>query len=189
MKPLLPLACCLLLAACSDRDIAAAAPPPADRGEDRGSADGAMPAPGAFCAAGEDVVFGCDLGQQGAVALCASAGLSRDSGWLQYRETGSHGDRGLIWPEPDAVPSNTFRAGTLMYSGGGGAFLRFERGGQTYTAYTGIGHGWDKAGVLVEEAGSIIRSLECRGEATSQIGPALFERAAIPEDPSGFEIP
>ena len=55
--------------------------------------------------------------------------------------------------------------------------------------YTGIGRGWEKAGVVVQEDGRTVRELACEGEVTSLIGPELFERASIPADGSGFEIP
>ena len=76
-----------------------------------------------------------------------------------------------------------------MYSGGGGAYLRFDRDGLEHTVYTGVGRGWEKAGVVVQEGGRTVRELACEGEVTSLIGPELFERASIPADGSGFEIP
>ena len=96
---------------------------------------------------------------------------------------------GGTWPEAGSAASAAFRAGTLMYSGGGGAYLRFDRDGLEHTVYTGIGRGWEKAGVVVQEDGRTVRELACEGEVTSLIGPELFERASIPADGSGFEIP
>lgn len=186
MKQLIPVACSLLLSACVDRDTAAMLPAAAGDVPDPAAA---VAPDGAFCAVDEETVFGCTAGSGRTVALCASAGLSQEDGALQYREGAPGEAPELVWPDNGAAPSRTFRSGTLMYSGGGGAYLRFDRDGQTWTVYTGVGSGWEQAGVLVEEAGETVRGLVCRDDADSGIGPALFERAGIPADGDDFEIP
>ena len=158
-----------LLAACAGSSTA---------NEPGAPATGVPPA----CADGETVVFACRTGPGHGVALCGSGDASR----MRYLESGP---AAVTWPASGAARSTELRSGSLMYSGGGGAYLRFDREGHTHTVYTGIGRGWEKAGVLVEENGRTVRELTCTGEVTSLIGPALFERAAIPADEAGFEIP
>ncbi len=136
----------------------------------------------AACSAGETVVFACQTGTDQGVALCGSQDATR----LRYVETG---EAAGSWPEAGTAEAAAFRSGTLMYSGGGGAYLRFDRDGRQHTVYTGIGRGWEKAGVLVQENGRTVRELACTDDVTSLIGPELFERASIPADDSGFEIP
>lgn len=171
MRPVLVAAStALLLAACT------AAAPPADAGSTTVQQE--VPA----CAGGEAVVFACATGTDRGVAICGS----QDGTQLRYIETG---EAGGTWPEAGSAASAAFRAGTLMYSGGGGAYLRFDRDGLEHTVYTGVGRGWEKAGVVVQEGGRTVRELACEGEVTSLIGPELFERASIPADGSGFEIP
>src|SRR5690554_6415129 len=143
MKPVLSLACAtLLLAGCADA-----------------VSDNAKP-----CGQGETTIFACSPEPGLSVALCGSA----DDATLQYRETG--GGTAAAWPDERVPASEAFRSGTLMYSGGGGAFLRFDRAGLVHTVYTGIGRGWEKAGVLVQEDGRTVRELACSGEVTSSIG-------------------
>ena len=170
MKWLTPAALgAALLAACADSTTA---------NEPETRASEALPA----CADGETVVFACRTGPGQGVALCGSEDASR----MRYLESGTDA---VTWPASGTARSPDLRSGTLMYSGGGGAYLRFDREGHTHTVYTGIGRGWEKAGVLVQENGRTVRELSCTGEVTSLIGPALFERAAIPADDAGFEIP
>ena len=225
MKQLLPIACLLLLAACSDagmrrpgrssarwcRNAAPFRPctrayprrsrrrsRPALRRRPAGDESGtitlaapeagdAAPDPG-FCARGEQVVFGCHVGPDRSVALCGSDGFP-EGGMLQYREGASGQPPALVWPEDGQPASEAYRSGTLMYSGGGGAFLRFDREDRTYTVYTGIGRGWDKAGVVVQAGGDTVEELACDGAVASLIGPELFTRAGIAKDGQGFEIP
>lgn len=60
----------------------------------------------------------------------------------------------------------------------------------SYFIFTGIGRGWEKEDVVVEKSGRQIAELSCAGAAKSKIGPELFERANIPDDPdSEFDIP
>ncbi|NLB59427.1 MAG: hypothetical protein GX805_13365 [Gammaproteobacteria bacterium] len=171
MRPALAAAsAALLLAACT------VAAPAADAGST--AVQQGVPA----CAGGEAVVFACATGTDRGVAICGS----QDGAQLRYIETGEDGGTG---PDASRAASADFRSGTLMYSGGGGAYLRFDRDGLEHTVYTGIGRGWEKAGVVVQEDGRTVRELACQGEVTSLIGPELFERASIPADESGFEIP
>src|SRR5690606_9870965 len=125
------------------------------------------------CAGDEAVVFACATGTDRGVAVCGA----QDATQLRYIETGGTGG---VWPETGHAASADFRSGTLAYSGGGGAYLRFDRDGLEHTVYTGIGRGWEKAGVVVEEDGRTVRELACLGEVESVIGPELFERARIP---------
>ena len=190
MKQLAVLTAVLSLAACAD---AGTAPPAADPPAVASTAEvQAHTGTTGFCAAGEVVVFGC-RGDGGRVdAVCASPDLSADQGQLQYRlgDGAEAGRSTLVYPADGTSPATAFRGGTLMYSGGGGAFLRFDHQGQVYTLFTGIGRGWDKAGVAVQPAdGGAAVVHACHGKAESTIGPALFDQAGIPEDPAGFEIP
>lgn len=188
---MIPIACgVLLLAGCADQagtaagetgkvDLAAAAAP-------TGHADVQDAPDSGFCASGEEVVFGCAVGPDRSVAVCATGNF--DS--VQYREGVRGGPAEVVWPADAATQApQVFRAGTLMYSGGGGAYLRFDRDGQAWTVYTGVGRGWEQAGVVVEQSGETVRDLACQNGMESAIGPELFKRADIPADPDGFEIP
>ena len=140
------------------------------------------------CTPDEQVVFQCDIGAR-RVAVCASRGLGAQGGQLQYRY-GRPAAVELAYPPADTPWRDVTGGGTLMFSGGGGAWLAFTRGEHRYVVYTAIGQGWgDKAGVVVERGGRRLAALACTRPPVSDIGPDLFQRAGIPTLEEGFELP
>ena len=90
-----------------------------------------------------------------------------------------------------------FSSGQLMFSGGGGAWLRFGKEPFAYTIFTAIGK-WGPAGapasvagVAVQKAGKPFANFPCRDTPESEIGPQFFETAGLREadPPNDFEIP
>ncbi|MGZ8225203.1 MAG: hypothetical protein ACXWT3_01030 [Methylococcaceae bacterium] len=50
--------------------------------------------------------------------------------------------------------------------------------------------GWgEKAGVAVEKDNKLNVHLPCKGSPLSELGPDFFEKAGLPEDQTGFELP
>jgi len=140
------------------------------------------------CTSQERIVFACPTGKKH-VAVCAAGPLSTDNGALQYR-FGPLKAPELLWPDAPAQFRSVASAGTLMFSGGGGAYLRFTKGPYGYVVFTAIGKGWGKkAGVVVEKDGKATVHLPCTGAVTSELGPALYSEAALPADAQGFDIP
>ncbi|MFO1350086.1 MAG: hypothetical protein U1F68_05155 [Gammaproteobacteria bacterium] len=137
----------------------------------------------------EQVIFTCMTSKTKAVSLCASNSLTATDGYLQYRFGVLGEDPELVYPAKPEHPASHFRSGTLAFSGGGGAYLRFDNGAYTYTVFTGIGKGWEKQGVVVEKGSKRVAYLACKGDWMSELGPELFEEAAIPADDGQFEIP
>lgn len=151
-----------------------------------------------LCSAQEETVFACSTGRK-QVAVCASPGLQASGGLLQYR-FGQPGAVELALPAAstaapatapgDAAWRDGVRAGTLAYSGGGGAYLAFANGAHRYVVFTAIGRGWGgKAGVVVERSGRRIAHLACRDEPASLLGPDFFGRAGIAPADGDFELP
>lgn len=141
------------------------------------------------CRDGETIVFSCGTTEQRVLSVCASPDLTAESGVLQFR-FGTYGEApSVTFPEPAAHPEEHFRSGTLMFSGGGGAYLKFAREGATWVVFTGIGKGWEKEGMVVTEPGSDGVEYPCRSAWVSEIGPELFDNVGIPADDAGFEIP
>lgn len=91
------------------------------------------------CTAEEDTVFSCDLGKK-VVSVCASKPLTANSGYLQYRY-GTLGKPELLFPSASVSPKIVTQARTLMFAGGGGAYLRFNNGSTSYIVYSAIGQG------------------------------------------------
>jgi len=141
-----------------------------------------------LCQPREKVVFACTTGKK-LVSVCASEGLKPGAGAMYYR-FGTKDKIELAFPEAPTMPAKFASVGSLMYSGGGATYLRLQNGGYHYVAYSGMGKGWDKQGVAVEKGGKIVANLLCKDLAGGDLeSMGFFEKAGIPEDKSGFEIP
>ncbi len=136
---------------------------------------------GSLCAAGEKVAFTCPAGAH-VLSVCELPGGQA----LQYR-LGKPGQVALAYPAPGTPAAKAFKAGLLAYSGGGGAYLDFTRGGYSYTVFTAIGR-WGKdgaaytvAGVAVAQGGAAVANISCdhHNFETSALGPDLFEQYHI----------
>ena len=145
------------------------------------------PAP-TLCAADEQVIFSCATTRRHIISLCAAGPLTKTGGTLQYRYGSTERELELVWPTPVAHPTGYFVSGTVTYPGGGGAYIKFTHERDAYAVYTGIGRGWEKAGLLVTRTGRLIGSQPCEKPVVSEIGPELFERAGIGRDPRDFEF-
>lgn len=139
------------------------------------------------CTDQEKTVFSCNVGKK-IVSVCASKDLSPTAGSIQYR-FGPAGNPEIKLPDPAAHPASSAKGGTLMYSGGGGAFMRFTKGEYHYVVYTGFGKGWEKEGVVVDKSGKLVANFACKGDAASELGPDFFQSSGTPEDDREFEIP
>ena len=135
------------------------------------------------------MLFSCKAGNK-LVAVCASAGWSPQAGSLQYR-FGPPAAAELVLPgRAGAVPSASATAASLMFSGGGGATLRFGSGVADYVVYSATSASWgDASGVAVERGGKTVRVLKCRGKVTSKLGDALFRDAGFRHDELPFDLP
>lgn len=144
----------------------------------------------ALCKQDEDVVFSCVAGRK-LISVCASHDWNADSGLLQYRY-GSNARTEIAVPaaEMKLPPNRSASSGVLMFSGGGGAYLRFSAHDYDYVVYTAVGSSWgEKAGVTVQRDGTTRSNRFCTGAVTSTIGPELFRKAGFAEDSQGFELP
>lgn len=149
---------------------------------------GAARAAESLCAASERVLFSCGVREK-TVAVCASSDLAAERGTLQYR-FGTPAKLELALPAGGVDWRGVVHGGTLVFSGGGGAFLAFDRTPYRYVVYSAIGRGWgEKAGVAVERDGRRIASLPCTTAESSSLGPDLFSDAAVPESESEFRLP
>jgi hypothetical protein len=141
------------------------------------------------CNEQEQIIFSCSLGKN-IVSVCGSKNISQNSGYLQYR-FGQKNAPELIFPA-STEPSHhvDIQARTLMFSGGGGAYLRFINGQYHYVIYTAIGKGWGtKDGVSVEKDGKRIADLKCRDIPISKLGDDFFTRAGLMSDKEEFLPP
>ena len=144
-----------------------------------------------LCSEKEQVIFSCTTTTKKVVSLCSSSPVTQDAGYLQYRFGLAGKTPELTYPTTRQLPKDLFLSGTMMFSGGGGAYLKFTNADYTYAVFTGIGKGWEKEGVVVQKAGKQMAYLQCKGPWTSQLGPDFFDKAKIRKDPqeADFEIP
>jgi hypothetical protein len=142
------------------------------------------------CATEEKVIFSCATTNAKVISLCSSSPLTSSNGYLQYR-FGPADKPELVYPATRAHPSKYFQLGTLLYSGGGGEFLKFRNGEYTYIVFSAIGKGWEKAGVVVSKSEKRIAYLPCKGAGRFEMPPQEFEQIKIPRDlnEADFEIP
>ena len=133
-------------------------------------------------------LFSCSTGTK-MIAVCASPNLMVRAGSLQYR-FGRPAALEWSYPPRGAEWRSVTRGGTMMYSGGGAAFLAFTRSEYRYIVYAAVGSGWGtKAGVAVEKNGKRIANISCKDSPASEIGPDLFSEAGIELIDDGFELP
>lgn len=126
------------------------------------------------CSKQDEVIFSCFVGKK-VVSVCG------EHKKITYY-FGAIGSPELVFNS--ANPSG----GTLMYSGGGGAYLRLSNGVYRYVLYTGIGRGWEKEGLALEKNGRLVKNFECKSTAQSEIGAEFFDKYRITTD-EGFDIP
>ena len=140
------------------------------------------------CSKQETVEFSCSTGKK-IISVCAAKDLDTAKGYMQYR-FGPKGAPEIQVPAERNHPNPLVQSGTLSFSGGGGAYLRFLKGDFRYVVYTATGKGWgEKSGVAVEESGKLIANIKCKGPVQSSIGSALFEQAGLPADEKAFQLP
>jgi hypothetical protein len=141
-----------------------------------------------MCQVSERTLFSCAVGAK-EVAVCASDNLAETTGTVQYR-FGRPSRLELAYPPEAGDWRAVTRGGILAFSGGGGAFMAFEKLPYRYVVYTAVGQGWgSKSGVVVERSGKRIANLRCANEASSELGPALFSSAGVRPFEANFELP
>jgi hypothetical protein len=148
-----------------------------------------------LCKADEVVVFSCPTGKHIA-SVCASKAEAASGGYIQYR-FGDTSKVDLSFPPDGTTPADVFTGGSVAYSGGGGAWLRFSNGAFRYNIFSAVGR-WgrkgapaDAAGVFVERDGKNISNLVCRGRASGEMGLDFFKSRGILASDSlyDFDIP
>ena len=151
----------------------------------------AASAVGSLCFVDETVVFSCRSTGGETISICSSSTLTASEGYLQYRFGTIGGIPGFIFPKLLGHPKEHFLSGTVPYSGGGAAYLKFSRGDYIYTVFTGIGDGWEKEGVIVNRAAKNYSYIQCDSPIISKLGPELFEDLKLQKDPHelDFEVP
>lgn len=106
------------------------------------------------CAADEQVVFSCSIGEK-VVSVCASnAGVQYRFGPLDAPE--------ISYPEvkPTMYDGMVYR-GELSFAGGDAGYVRFINNDYEYVVYSGEGRGWSQDGVVAVKAGTVVSKSIC----------------------------
>ena len=154
-----------------------------------------------LCAPDETVLFNCSATEKRIISVCASQDLAPDHGFLQYR-FGRPGKVELTVPADNTTPpSQSAIGGSLIFSGGGGAYLRFTVGAYQYVVFTATGK-WGPSGsvagaqgVAVQKNGKEFSNFPCVAkydpaeEYVNKMGPHLFERLRLKKETDNFDIP
>jgi hypothetical protein len=143
-----------------------------------------------LCQPAEVNVFSCGAGKK-VISVCAFKDASADHGYLQYR-FGAPKQVEVAVPDDRSTPSSKSAiAGNLVFSGGGGAYLRFKTGEYEYVVYTAIGKGWGaKDGVAIDRNGKRRGHVACTDVPDSILGLDFFTRLGLrTEDPGDFDLP
>src|SRR5215469_1570362 len=135
-----------------------------------------------LCSSFEQTIFSCKLGKD-IVSVCASRDLSPTHGYLQYR-FGPKNSTPFSLPSSTQSPSRaSIQARSLMFAGGGGAYIRFHNGRYQYIVFSAIGKDWGtKDGVAVEKDGKLLSHVACQDVPVSKLGDKVFAQAGLAED-------
>jgi len=141
------------------------------------------------CFQNEAVIFSCNTTSNKVISVCSSQTLGYASGYLQYRFGSIGSFPEYVYPSNHGIASKFFYSGTLTYAGGGGSYLKFVNGTYNYVIYTGIGRGWQKQGLVINDRQHEVARHSCQGGWRSAIGPQLFGQVGLTRDSVGFDIP
>ncbi len=132
-----------------------------------------------LCKEGEAVIFNC-LHKQKIASLCASPGLSKESGKVKYR-FGMTSKVELEYPRGDNDSRELFLFSSTGYSGGSESHIRFVNGRFTYLLYDkmlrtgflgdpgnpdGTNNPSMSGGIIVQKKGSKASRISCRNNAS-----------------------
>lgn len=138
-----------------------------------------------LCRSDEKVVFACTVGTK-LVSICEYPATEGGAVSLQYR-IGRAGKKPEMHYPAIADDAPAFRAGSTALAGGGGAWVEFDRSRYRYVVFSFWIRGkGEVAGVAVEAEGTRRATLNCRGAATSELGPDYFTAAGLA--PSSLEF-
>lgn len=141
------------------------------------------------CASSEQRIFGCKTARK-SIAVCGVDDVADASRRYEYRfGTPSHAEL-VVAARVEDSPPHAISRGELMFSPGGGAYLRFQNGDTDYVVYSAISSKWGEAeGVVVQRGGRSLPGAKCVGRVTSTIDSDAMRSAGIRLEPPSFTLP
>jgi len=164
----------------------------ADEAGDSTGDNAVLPNGTGLCAAGEPVLFSCQLDNRNLVSICgARNGAGNPVAQYRYGKAGQVPE--LTWPE--AGSADRLKFASVPYSGGGEAQLHFRRGDTQYVVYSRVirtnftaGEPNDPAledGIVVRKGEKIIARHSC---ADPKLVPIDYEKAELYAETSADDI-
>ena len=123
------------------------------------------------CRSEEKVIFTCALKNQKKLSVCGDEKTKK----IEYRF-------GRPKKIEMALPAMNF--GSIMYSGGGGSYIRFKKDATEYLVYSSFVKGSEDSGVNIKKDGKLIAEISCHVQGEVDF-PAL-EKSGLPrvEEPN-----
>jgi hypothetical protein len=141
------------------------------------------------CGADEVTIFRCRTIGNRMIAVCASPGFSAQHGYLQYRY-GTARRAEIVLPPKGTTPADGAVLGSLMFSRGFGALLRFTAESYRYEVYSAVSSYWGtKDGVGIWRGEEQLANNRCRGEADVQLRDEILKQAGIVYQDGPFRMP
>ena len=135
-----------------------------------------------LCSAEETPVFACSTGKKRA-SLCMTSGSNQ----LAYRLAPLDGTPEMIYPANAVAASTAFQQGTHAGANGQSLpFVSFDKGGYRYAVY---GTSATMQGILVEQNGKRIASLNCQTDRLSELDTAKLQRMSLSQDLRSLMLP
>ncbi len=129
-----------------------------------------------LCLKTEDVIFSCPTKNGKFISVCLGSGIP-----VQYL-FGVIDKIELTLPKSkdDKVSYNS-----IMYSGGGGGYVRFKAGVMEYIVHSTMGKGFDRAGVIVQKGGKKIAEVICK--TSTDVNLSMLEKLKIEKEEFGID--
>ena len=131
-----------------------------------------------LCEASEKILFNCTAGQK-QVSVCAS---EKNEKIVQYR----YGSPTKVELKIPTAGVQGVRTGSLMYSGGGGAYVTFKNEDSSYTVFSKITNSGESAGVTIFKKGKRIRQLLClavnKKTDVTDVNPEALKKLGVAEE-------
>ena len=139
---------------------------------------------GTLCTSAETPVFTCYTGGK-IVSLCAAG--PKDFSHLRYAY-GTPGKVELSWPADGVAAKDAFSHGIISYSGSGGDYVRFEKGGFSFNLFYVLGSRGGFDGVFVTKGEKNVRNLICSEDSSDDLTTEFFQQAKLPDVADGTNM-
>jgi hypothetical protein len=142
-----------------------------------------------LCTSGETVIFSCSTAKGKVISLCASADLSKTTGWLQYR-FGTPKKIELEYPETKERSAQSFKYVHYFRAQVDQTHINFKNGKTSYSVFDEYD---GESAPAVREAGVNVMpgnlTVRCKGPVNAHFSGLADVLACDPDDHIGLGCP